>query len=277
MPPLDLPTAPHVAVPRLSLGDRLRLWRGKRGLSQMALALSAGVSPRHLSFVENGRSKPSPELVAELARQLDLSLRDSNELMLAAGYAPPHRETSLAAPEMAAVRAAVERLLDAHDPFPGIALDRHWNVVHGNRAALRLLQRLPPVLATPPVNMFRASLHPEGFASITENFDDWGGHLVDALDRLAAASLDPGLEALREEIGGYANVRTLRRRSAAPPIATDMLMLTCVMRIGGARLSFFTSLVTLATPLDVTLSELKIELFYPADDATAATLRAAAA
>lgn len=278
MQPAESNVALHAAAPRLSLGDRLRLWRAKRGLSQMALALAAGVSPRHLSFVENGRSKPSPELVVELARQLDLGLRDSNELMLAAGYAPRHSETSLAAPEMASVRAAVERMLDAHDPFPGVAMDRRWNIVHGNRAAMRLLQLLPPALARPPVNLLRASLHPEGFASKTENFDAWGRHLVDALDRLAAASLDPDLEALRGEVGGYDNVRAMLRRSrlSAAAITTDNLLLPCVMRIGGARLSLFTTLVSLSTPLDVTLSELKIELFYPADEATAATLRAAA-
>lgn len=274
----DSTAAALAAPPRLSLGDRLRLWRAKRGLSQMALALAAGVSPRHLSFVENGRSNPSPELVVELARRLGLSLRDSNELMLAAGYAPRHPETNLAAPEMANVRAAVERMLDAHDPFPGVAMDRHWNIVHGNRAAMRLLELLPPALARPPVNLFRASLHPEGFASKTENFDAWGRHLVEALDRLASASLDAGLEALRDEVDGYDNVRALlrRARSPAPAIAADSLLLPCVMRVGGARLSFFTALVSLSTPLDVTLSELKIELFYPADEATAAALRAAA-
>jgi transcriptional regulator with XRE-family HTH domain len=260
---------------RSSVGDLLRAWRGKRGMSQMALALAAGVSPRHLSFVETGKSNPSAELVMALTRCLDLNLRDRNALMLAAGYAPRFRETALAAREMDSVRGAVEHLLGAHDPYPGIALDRHWNVVQHNRAAARLLALLPPSLASPPINMFRASLHPDGLAAMTDNFDAWGRYLVQTLGHLVAGSLDPELAALRDDVLAYPNVRALVEASAGAPSAQpgDALLLACVMRVHGQRLSFFTTLVALTTPLDVTLSELKIELFYPADTATAQALR----
>ncbi len=264
-----------------ALGTLLRAWRGKRKVSQMALALEVGVSPRHLSFVETGRANASAALVMQLARQLGLGLRESNELLLAAGFAPRFPETDFESAALANVRGAMQRLVAAHDPYPGVVMNRHWNIVHANQAATRMLRLLPPSLATPSVNMLRASLHPEGFAAMTENFDAWGRHLVDAIEGMARTSLDPAVAALRDEVLAYPNVQRLMAQpqpSAAAPsrasaAGSDALLLPCVMRLGGQRLSLFSTKLALTTPLDVTLSELLIELFYPNDEATGAILR----
>ncbi len=259
----------------MTLGERLRAWRARRGSSQMALALAADVSPRHLSFVETGRSKASVDLVLQLAKALNLGLRDCNELLLAAGFAPRFPETAFDADAMTSVRAAVQRLLGAHEPYPGVALDRYWNVVHGNRAATRMLALLPESLKVPRVNMIRAALHPEGFAAMTENLEAWAGHLVEALERLADASLDPGLAALRDEVRGYPNLRPLNLRQETPQAQPrgHALVLPCVMHIGGQRLSLISTKLAFSTALDVTLSELVVELFYPNDEATEKVMR----
>src|SRR3954471_15048814 len=161
-----------------AVGELIREWRGVRRRSQMDLALDVGVSPRHLSFVETGRSKPSPELVLALAQHLDVPLRERNTLLLAAGFAPRFAETPLDAPTMKRVRGALQRVLDAHDPYPGVVLDRHWNVVAANAAALRLPEGLPPELLGPPMNIFRVSLHPDGLGGRTTNFDEWASYLM---------------------------------------------------------------------------------------------------
>jgi transcriptional regulator with XRE-family HTH domain len=260
------------ARPR-SAGDLLRAWRTKRRLSQMELALRAGVSPRHLSCVENGRSRASAELLAALAEVLELPLREANALLLAGGHAPRHPQTDLGAPDMAAMREALTRVLDAHDPYPGVALDGRWNVVIANAAARRLIAALPPEVLAPVPNLFRAALHPRGMAAFTRNFDEWGRYLLRELQRLADASLDEALWALRDEVQGYDNVRALRQRSAAEPPSHDLLV-PCMLDLHGRRLALFTTLATFGSPRDVTLAELTVELFYPADAATAQALRA---
>jgi transcriptional regulator with XRE-family HTH domain len=268
----------HPAPPRSRMpdvGSLLRAWRGKRRLSQLALALDVGVSARHLSFVETGRARPSAELLLALAERLTVPLRERNQLLQAAGFAPRYSETGWSSPDLRAVHAALQRLLDAHDPYPGVALDRQWNVVLANAAAVRMVALLPEHLSRPSLNMFRASLHPEGFASITANFDDWGRYLVGELERLAAASLDTSVAALLDEVSTYPNVRALRARPAPPePRAAPTLLVPCVLRHRGRELSLFTTLATFGSPRDVTLAELTVELFYPADEDTAAALRA---
>ncbi|MBC7897361.1 MAG: helix-turn-helix transcriptional regulator [Cytophagaceae bacterium] len=267
---------PNAPTADSAVGRLVRAWREKRRLSQLSLALEAGISARHLSFVETGRSRPSAELVMTLADYLQVPLRERNELLLAAGFAPRYPELELTSPDMAAVHRQIERLLAAHEPYPGVALDRHWNVVLANASARRMMLLLPPSLSQPTINMFRASLHPDGFSAVTSNFDAWGRYLVGELERLAASTFDAGTDALLAEVLDYPNVRTLRRTPARPVPAEERLLVPCVLSLGGARLSLFTTLMTFGSPRNVTLAELTIELFYPADEATAESLRAMA-
>lgn len=263
--------SPAGEAPPGGFGALLRDWRQRRRLSQMDLALDVGVSPRHLSFVETGRSRPSPAVLIALAERLEVPLRERNRMLLAAGYAPRYGECSLDAEAMGPVRSALQRLLDAHDPYPGLVLDRQWNVVLANAAAQSLVALLPEALARPPLNIFRVSLHPEGFAAVTANFDEWGRHLVDTLQRLALRGGDPALLALEAEVRAYPNVRALREPPEPGPAP---LLLSCVLDLPDGRLSLFTTLTSFGSPRDVTLDELCVELFYPADAATAAQLRA---
>jgi transcriptional regulator with XRE-family HTH domain len=276
---MDTPITPATADAPQNIGTLLRDWRTRRRLSQLDLALDVGVSSRHLSFIETGRSRPSPQMLLALAERLDVPLRERNRLLLAAGYAPRYAERRLDADAMGQVRAALQRLLDAHDPYPGVVLDRQWNVVLANRAAAAMVAVLPPHVAQPAPNVLRASLHPEGFAAHTTNFDDWGGYLVDTLQRVATKTGDPGLLALEREILGYPNVKALLARrdaTAAAPHAAPPLLVPCVMQLPQGRLSMFTTLTTFGSPRDVTLDELCVELFYPSDMASEAMLRAMA-
>ncbi len=254
-------------------GPLLKDWRSRRRLSQMDLAIEAGVSTKHLSFVETGRSKPSRELLLTLAKHLDVPLRDRNSLLLAAGYAPRYRETSIDDPAMQRITASLQRLLAAHDPYPGVALDRRWNVVLANEAAGRLVSTLPAHVLTPTVNIFRASLHPDGLAAVTLNFAEWASYLLTQLRRLVAASGDEQSAALEREVLAYPNVIELIANGLDPADETPLLI-PCRLLIGGVELSLFTTLNTFGTPRDITLEELVIELFFPADDATEAILRA---
>ncbi|MES3032422.1 MAG: helix-turn-helix transcriptional regulator [Gemmatimonadota bacterium] len=254
-------------------GPLLRTWREKRRLSQLALALDAGVSSRHLSFVETGRAAPSAEMIVRLAEALRIPLRERNHLLLAAGYAPAYDEQPLSSPPLLIVTDALQRLLDAHDPYPGVALDRQWNVVLTNAASRRMLSLLPDSLRTPSVNMFRASLHPDGFAAFTTNFAAWARHIVGQLELLADTTLDTSIQSLLDEVREYPNVRRLL---GMPLTSRDLhggILLSCQLTLGDTRLSLFTTLATLGSPRDVTLSELKVELFYPADAETGDALR----
>jgi len=251
-----------------SIGALLREWRTRRHRSQMDLALEVGVSPRHLSFVETGRSKPSPELVLALAEHLDVPLRERNTLLLAAGFAPRFAETQLDAPAMDRARAALQLMLDAHDPYPGVVLDRHWNVVAANNAAAMLASGLPQELVGPPMNIFRVSLHADGLGDRTLNFDEWAGYLVSLLRRMAVLTADPVLDQLYAEVTAYPNVADLVQRRGWDQPGEAPLLIPCRLELGGSVLSLFTTLTTFGTPRDITLSELAVELFYPADDAT---------
>lgn len=261
------------ASTRQSVGDLLRAWRAKRRLSQLEVGLTAGVSARHLSFIETGRARPSAELLVALADVLDMPLRERNALLLAAGFAPRYGQTRLDAPGMAAMQQAITRVLDAHDPCPGVALDRQWNIVIANRSAQRLVSMLPPELMAPAPNIFRLGLHPRGMAAFTANFEAWGRYLLRELQRLAEAGLDPAVDALLDEVRAYPNVQALLARPT-PAASPDELLVPCVLDLHGQRLALFTTLATFGSPRDVTLAELTVELFYPADEPSAAALRA---
>ncbi|MFZ6760411.1 helix-turn-helix domain-containing protein [Undibacterium sp. Ji50W] len=259
-----------------SVGSLIREWRTLRKLSQMDLALDINISPRHLSFVETGRSTPSADLLMQIAAQLDVPLRTRNTWLLAAGYAPRYSEQGLDSARMAQARAAVQRLLDTHDPYPGVALDRHWNVVLHNQAAAALMGLLPASLSAQPMNMFRASLHPQGFAAYTKNFDEWGSYLLQVLQRLMLNARDESIVALLEEINTYPNVQALKQSTPGNAMATatePALLVPCVLDLHGQQLSLFTTLTTFGSPRDITLHELCVELFYPSDPQTEAFLK----
>jgi transcriptional regulator with XRE-family HTH domain len=257
-----------------TVGSLLRIWRQRRRLSQMELANTAAVSARHLSFVETGRSKPSPELVMHLAEQLDVPLRDRNALLLAAGYAPRFAQTPLDAVEMAPVRAALDALVAGHRPFPAIVVDRHHDLVTANAAALGLLtQGVREDLLAPPVNALRVSLHPAGLTPRIVNFAVWSGHLVAALRREVELTADPVLVDLYDEVTAYPGVPSSGTDGPGTDDVAGRLFVPLVLRGTDDReLSFFSTIATFGTALDITVEELSIESFFPADRATAAAL-----
>ena len=253
-------------VPTQAVGPLVRNWRQRRNLSQLDLAIDAGVSPRHLSFVETGRSRPSPELLLLLADRLDVPLRERNTWLLATGYAPRYGETGLSEPAMARVRASLQRMLSSHDPYPGVAIDRAWNVVLANRAAALITRGLPDHVIGPTLNVFRLCLHPDGLARRTLNFGEWSRYLVGQLHRSLALGADAELQAVADEVGQYPNL--LEGPRADPTSEEPALLIPLRLRLDGVPLSLFTTVTTFGTPQDVTLAELAVELFYPADDET---------
>ena len=256
-----------------SLGTLVKDWRARRRVSQLELAHRVGVSTRHLSFVETGRSKPSPELVTALGIELEVPLREQNTMLMAAGYAPRYPHTSLDAEAAGAARSAVTRILDAHDPFPGVAVDRGWDVIVHNQAAGTLLSLVSPELSVPPVNVYRMSLHPDGLAKHTLNLPEWGAAMLRQLRRDFAVTGDPRLESLLDEISRYPAMSEIE---AGIEASGHDLVVPFRVSIGGMELAFFTTLTTFGTPRDITFDELAIELFYPLDAATRAALREAA-
>lgn len=266
------------AVPiagRGRVGELLRDWRTRRRRSQLDLANDVGVSTRHLSFVETGRSRPSPELVLAVADHLDVPLRERNQLLLAAGYAPRFGERSLDDPSLGRVRASLQRMLDAHDPYPGVVVDRQWDVVLANDAALLLTDGVAGHLLEPHLNVFRICLHPEGLASRTTNFGEWAAYLLRQIRRSIQLTGDPRLVAIEEEVLGYPNVAALDAVADGHLSGGDdpQLLVPVQLAVDGGELSMFTTLTTFGTPRDITLDELSVELFFPADGATDAALR----
>jgi transcriptional regulator with XRE-family HTH domain len=250
------------------VGDLLREWRQRRRLSQMALALDAEVSTKHLSFLETGRAKPSRDMVLHLAELLEVPLRARNALLQAAGFAAVFREHALSAPEMAAARAAVDAVLAAHDPYPALAVDRHWTLLAANRATQRLLGALvAPHLREGAANVLRASLHPEGLAPHIANLPVWRGHILARLRQQVAATADPRLIALAAELAAYPG------GIEHPAPGEAGLVIPLRLRLGGVELSLFGTVTVFGTPVDITLAELAVEAFYPADDATQKYLR----
>jgi transcriptional regulator with XRE-family HTH domain len=247
----------------------LRDWREDRRRSQMDLAIDVGVSTRHLSFVETGKSKPSPELVLALAEHLDVPLRERNSMLLAAGYAPRYPQTPLDGEAMAAVRTALAGLLRAHDPYPAVVVDRGWDVVLTNQGAQGFLDGVAPHLLQGPLNSYRITLHPEGMAPRIENFAEWAHDMLATLDRQVAVTRDPRLRDLLDEVTSYPNVAALdgtwRTRGATPTVVVPLQL-----RVGDFTQSWFSTNTSIGTPVDITLDELHVELFHPADEATAA-------
>jgi transcriptional regulator with XRE-family HTH domain len=260
-----------VASPPRSVGDLLRQWRHQRRMSQLDLAGEAAVSARHLSFVETGRSRPSRELVLHLAEHLEVPLRDRNMLLMAAGFAPTYPETPLDADEMAPVRDALDKILSSHEPFPAVVVDRRWNLVSINQPALAVLtDGVDPVLFGPDANALRICLHPDGIAPRVVNLAQYSAHLIERLDRLAAASADPELLSLRDELRRYPGVSVGHSGGSDP---ASRLFVPLVLRYGDGELTFFSTIATFGTAHDITLAELAIEAFFPADAPTHATLR----
>jgi transcriptional regulator with XRE-family HTH domain len=247
-----------------TVGGLLREWRARRRLSQLELALEADVSTRHLSFVETGRSQPSRDMVVRLAEQLDVPLRERNHLLLAAGYAPAYPESDM---EDQRVREAVRHVLRGHEPYPAIAVDRHWEMLEANASVALLLQGVAAEQLAPPVNALRLALHPDGLAPQIENLGEWRAHLLARLRRQVAATHDPQLASLLTELKGYPGEEPTLELPGPGEIVVPL-------KIRG--LSFMSIVTTFGTPLDVTLQELSIEAFFPADDATARFLRDAA-
>ena len=264
---------------RYQFGHLLRGWRQDRGVSQLALASGAGVSPRHLSFVETGRSVPSRSLVLRLAGYLDVPLRGRNELLLAAGFAPEFSESPLDAPALSMVAMAIRQVLTGHNPYPALVVDRGWNLVEANASMDLLLGDVPGELATEPFNVLRYSLHPAGLAARIVNLDQWRDHVLSRLDRQVRASADAGLAGLYRELAGYPGARP---GDAAPGRGAPGgrghpagVVVPLRLRHKDRELSLFSTTTLFGTPNDITVEELAIESFYPADQESAAYLHAA--
>jgi transcriptional regulator with XRE-family HTH domain len=256
-----------------SVGGLVRSWREQRQLSQLALATEAEISQKHLSFIESGRSAPSREMVLHLADHLDVPLRERNAMLLAAGYAPTYRERPLGDPALERARAAVERVLKAHEPYPALAVDRHWTMISANAAVAPLIAGVDPQLVRPPVNVMRMSLHPRGLAPLIVNLGEWRAHLMDRLRRQLRLTRDPAIDALIKEPSGY-QAPTARHSDGQFQNHQDEIAVPLRLRTQAGVLSFLSTITVFGTPVEITLSELSLEAFYPADEATAATMQA---
>ena len=255
-----------------TVGDHLREWRQRRRMSQLDFACEADISTRHLSFLETGRAQPSRDMLLHLAERLDVPLRERNVLLVAAGYAPIFRERALDDPALSAARDAIDQVLSGHEPFPALSVDRYWNLIAANRAVAPLLTGAAPALLQPPVNVLRLALHPEGLAPRTVNLTEWRTHLLARLRRQVELSAEPRLVELLRELEAY----PAPRRNGAPAREAEPATAVAVpfrLRVGERVLSFFSTVTMFGTPLDITLSELAIEAFFPADAETAAALR----
>jgi transcriptional regulator with XRE-family HTH domain len=258
-----------------SFGDTLRHWRLARRLSQLTLATEAEISARHLSFLETGRAHPSREMVLLLAGVLDVPLREQNALLVAAGCAPVYRETALAAPELGQVRRALDLMLAQQEPYPALVVDRHWNVLRQNEGAHRLFQlfldRDAATVLGPP-NAARLTFHPRGLRPYITNWEVLAGPLIQQIHREAVGGVpDEGTRPLLEELLAYPGVPA--RWRAPDPKAQSTPLLALALRKDDLALQFFTTIATVGTPQDITLQELRVECFFPADEATEAIVR----
>jgi len=249
------------------VGGLIREWRQRRRLSQLALASEAEISQRHLSFLESGRSRPSREMLLHLCEQLDVPLRERNLLLVAGGYAPHYPQRAYDDPEMTAARAVVGQVLAAHEPFPALAVDRHWTMLAANRAVASLLDGVAPWLLRPPVNVLRLGLHPEGIAPRVANLPEWRAHILERLRRQVEQTADTVLVALLAELRGLPGGAPLRVDHTAGAVAVPLRL-----RVGEVELAFLSTTTVFGTPVDVTLSELAIETFLPADAKTTAAM-----
>ncbi|WP_433465985.1 helix-turn-helix domain-containing protein [Spirillospora sp. CA-128828] len=247
-----------------TVGEMLREWRHRRRLSQLDLAIAADVSARHVSLVETGKSNPSADMVLRLADQLDVPLRDRNRLLLAAGFAPRYPERPLDGDALSAARGAVERVLRAHEPYPALVFDRRWNILMTNRAVDPFFADVDPDLLRPPLNLVRLGLDPRGLASLVVNLADVRAMFRTRITRQLATAPDPELTALYEELLAPGSEDTADR-SIESDVAIPM-----IIRIGGRELRLFSTITTFGTPMDITLDEVAIESYYPADAESAA-------
>jgi transcriptional regulator with XRE-family HTH domain len=255
------------------VGPLLREWRHRRRRSQLELALEAGVSARHISFLETGRSNPSREMVIGLADNLEMPLRDRNELLIAAGFAPEYRELAYEDPDLEPVRAAIEQVLAGHDPYPALVVDRHWELVTANRGLGLLTDGVAPHLLEPPANAMRIALHPEGLAPRILNFGEWRDNILRRIERQSRLTGEEAMAELGAELAAYP-VPDAGVYAAKAEHDQDVFMPLLLRGFDGEELNFFSTVATFGTAVDVTVAELSIESFFPADDLTAAACRA---
>jgi transcriptional regulator with XRE-family HTH domain len=249
------------------VGEHLRDWRQRRRLSQLDLASEAEISARHLSFLETGRSQPSREMILHLAEQLEIPMRERNVLLVAAGFAPIFPERSLDDPALASARKAIELVLEGQKPYPAFALDRHWNIAASNSALPQLYEGVAPELLQRPVNAMRLSLHPKGLSQRIVNLAEWRAHLLHRLRAQVELTADPKLIELQRELLSYPAPLD------PPPRNAHDVVVPFKVRLGQSVLSFFSTTMVFGTPVDVTLSELALESFFPADAETAASVQ----
>lgn len=254
------------------VGEMLRAWRQRRRLSQLALACDADISTRHLSFLETGRSRPSRQMLEHLTELLAVPLRERNSLFIAAGFAPLYTETSLDGPAAEHARRAVEAVLSGHEPSPALAVDRHWTLVAANRAVNVMLAGVAPELLEPPVNVLRLSLHPDGLSTRIVNLGQWRAHVLARLQTQIATTGDPALIDLYDELKSYP-CPALAAKGEVHAHACGEIAVPLHVRTGEGVLSFLTTTTVFGTAVDLTFSELAIESFFPADQATTAVLR----
>jgi transcriptional regulator with XRE-family HTH domain len=254
-----------------SIGEHIREWRQRRRLTQLDLASDAEISTRHLSFLETGRAQPSREMVLKLAERLQVPLREQNMLLIAAGFAPIHPERKFGDPALDAARKAVDLVLKGHEPYPALAVDRHWTMVMANAAVAPLLAGVDAELLKPPVNVLRLSLHPKGLAPRIANLPEWRAHLLARLHNQIEATADAMLSALLEELRLYPAHGAATSRTGSRDYAGIVVPFELVTDAG--TLAFFSTTTVFGTPVDVTLAELAVEAFFPADAATAEMLR----
>ncbi len=259
---------------KAEVGPLLRQWRERRRVTQLELALDAGISARHLSFVETGRSKPGREMLLRALAQLNVPFRERNRILLAAGHAPAYPERSLDDPDLGPVRDALDVILSGHDPYPAVAVDRLWNMVAANSAMLTMARgfEVDPELLKPPVNIIRLGLHPRGLGPLFVNLGDWHAHWLKRLERQLTATGDEQLVALIDEIAAYP-VPQPEHEAGAEITGSEMLGPVKIHSPDGGELSFFGMFASFDTPFEVTSSELAIELLFPADRTTAEALR----
>ncbi|MEU0500710.1 helix-turn-helix transcriptional regulator [Nocardia sp. NPDC005998] len=251
-------------------GVLLREWRTRRRISQLELSVQSGISTRHISFVETGRTVPSPAMIERFAEHLNIPLRERNQLLLAAGHAPAYRHRTLDDPDLAEARAAVQRVLRAHEPFPALTIDSRWNLLFANAATEVFFDEVDPALLEPPINMMRIGLHPKGFAPRVRNIDQVRGFLLPRLARQAAQTGDPELASLHGELRAFAP------DDGPPRIDPADIALPIHIHHRGTELSLFNTIMRFGAAFDVTLDEIAIESYFPADPTTAAYLHSLA-
>lgn len=255
------------------IGDHLREWRQRRRLSQLDLALDAEISAKHLSFLETGRSQPSREMLLHLAEKLNVPLRERNVLLVSAGYAPVYPERALDDAALASARKAVEVILKGHEPYPAIAVDRHWNLIASNAASQAMLAGADEALLKPPVNVLRLALHPKGMGARTINYGEWRAHLLDRLRQQIDVTADPVLIKLMAELVDLPAPENAAPYRPKAHQAFEHIAVPLQIASPFGTLSFFSTLTIFGTPVDITLSEMALETFFPADEATAKVLR----